>query len=80
VFRYSSEGNTRTLFYSSKVDDVRQLYPDRPILGKLSDETRLIVSEPLNDLEGIWNEIPESTLGIIREGQDELHAFAPITP
>ena len=46
-------------------------------MHNLSDETRLVVSEPLGDLAGVWNEVPESTCGIVQEGQDELRPFAP---
>lgn len=77
VFRYSSEGQTRSLYYSSTIETLREQYPDNPVFQKLSDETRLIVSEPLGDLAGVWNEIPEASYGIVREGQDELGAFTP---
>ena len=60
AFRYSSEGDSRSLFFSTAVETLRAQYPDNPILHGLSDETRLIVSEPLGDLEGAWNEVPES--------------------
>ena len=46
-------------------------------LGAFSDETRVIVSEPLGDLPGAWNEVPESHVGIVQPGQDELLPFAP---
>ena len=80
AFRYSSERNSRSLFFSTAVDTLRAQYPDNPILHGLSDETRLIVSEPLGDLEGAWNEVPESSWGVVQEGQDELHAFEPRPP
>ena len=44
---------------------------------ELSDETRIVVSEPLGDLAGAWNEVPESSYGVIQEGEDELHPFTP---
>jgi hypothetical protein len=62
-FRYSSEGKSRSLFYSTKVDTLRAQYPHNPVLHGLSDETRLVVSEPLGDLVGAWNEVPESSYG-----------------
>ena len=77
AFRYSSEGKSRSLFYSTRVDTLRAQYPDNPVLHGLSDETRLVVSEPLGDLAGAWNEVPESSYGIVQEGQDELRPFAP---
>jgi glutamine amidotransferase len=77
AFRYSSEGSSRSLYYSTRVETLKEQYPDSPVLHQLSDESRLIVSEPLGDLAGVWNEVPESTVGIVREGQDELRPFTP---
>jgi predicted glutamine amidotransferase len=77
VFRYSSERDSRTLYFSTRMDDLKALYPDAHELASLSDETRLIVSEPLGDLPGVWNEVPESHVGIVRVGEDELQPFAP---
>ena len=77
AFRYSSEGKSRSLFYSTAVATLRQQYPDNPVMHNLSDETRLVVSEPLGDLAGVWNEVPESMCGIVQEGQDELRPFTP---
>ncbi|MFJ3922553.1 class II glutamine amidotransferase [Streptomyces sp. NPDC090022] len=76
-FRYSSQGTSRSLFYSSRVDTLRNLHPDVAFLQEVSDETRLVVSEPLGDLPGAWNEVPESTYGIVQPGHDELLPFVP---
>ena len=43
-------------------------------------EARLVVSEPLGDLPGAWNEVPESSAGIVRPGSDLLQEFVPIAP
>jgi len=80
AFRYSSEGRSRTLYYSTKIETLRELYPEMALLHDLDDESRLVVSEPLGDVPGVWNEVPESSWGVIREGQDELHPFAPQPP
>jgi glutamine amidotransferase len=80
AFRYSSEGTSRSLFYSTDVSTLRHQYPDNPVLHGLSDETRIVVSEPLGDLAGAWNEVPESSYGVIQEGQDELRPFTPRSP
>jgi predicted glutamine amidotransferase len=77
AFRYSSEGKSRSLYYSTSMHTVREMYPDRPRLQEVSDETRIIVSEPIVDLPGAWNEVPESSYGVIQEGEDELHEFRP---
>ena len=50
------------------------------MLRELSVESRLIVSEPLGDLDGAWNEVPESSYGVVRPGADELHPFTPRPP
>jgi glutamine amidotransferase len=80
AFRYSSERSSRSLFYSTNVPTLRALHPEVEILGTLSDESRLVVSEPLRDLPGAWNEVPESSYGVVQAGQDELHAFVPQVP
>jgi predicted glutamine amidotransferase len=80
AFRYSSEGASRSLFYSTAVSTLRAQHPDNPVLHELSDETRLIVSEPIGDLLGAWNEVPESHWGVVQEGQDELRPFTPRAP
>jgi glutamine amidotransferase len=79
AFRYSSEHDSRSLFYSTAVDTLREQYPDNPALHGLSHDTRLIVSEPLGDLAGAWNEVPESTCGIVQAGHGELRPFTPRT-
>jgi len=79
AFRYSSEGKSRSLFFSTDVRALRELYPDNEELRNFGDESRLVVSEPLGDLPGVWNEVPESSYGVIQPGQDELHPFAPTT-
>jgi predicted glutamine amidotransferase len=80
AFRYSSEGQSRSLFFSTDVRTLRAMYPENELLRELSDESRLVVSEPLGDeLPGAWNEVPESSYGVIQPGQDELHEFTPAT-
>ena len=80
AFRYSSVGQSRSLYYSTTVETLRDLYPDNPVFQTLSEETRLIVSEPLGELAGVWQEVPEASCGIIRPGQDELRSFTPKAP
>jgi glutamine amidotransferase len=77
AFRYSSEGQSRSLYFSTRMDALRELHPELAELGALSDETRVIVSEPLGDLAGVWNEAPEGHVGIVQPGQDELRPFTP---
>jgi glutamine amidotransferase len=78
AFRYSSEGDSRSLWFSTRMDQLKAMYPES-LLEQLSDETRVVVSEPLGDLAGAWQEVPESSCGIVREGEDELRPFTPRT-
>ena len=78
AFRYSSERESRSLFYSTDVRTLRTMYPENELLREVGDEARLVVSEPLGDaLPGAWNEVPEASYGVIQPGQDELHPFTP---
>jgi glutamine amidotransferase len=79
-FRYSSEHDSRSLYFSTDVIALRRIHPELEILSRLGDETRLIVSEPLRDLEGAWHEVPESSAGVIRPGRDEVRPFHPVAP
>ena len=80
AFRYSSKGESRSLFFSTDLRTLRELYPDNEEIHNLDDESRLVVSEPLGDLPGVWNEVPESSYGVIQPGDDELHRFEPAVP
>jgi predicted glutamine amidotransferase len=80
AFRYSSEGRSRSLFHSTDVSTLRAQYPDNPTLHELSDDARLVVSEPLGDLHGAWREVPESTCVVVHGGGEELRPFVPAEP
>jgi predicted glutamine amidotransferase len=76
--RYSTEGRSRTLFHSRDVEAVRHLYPENARIQRLRDSDRIVMSEPLADLPGAWQEIPESTfLTIAPGGEDETRPFTP---
>jgi predicted glutamine amidotransferase len=77
ALRYSTERRSRSLFVSADAEAVRRLHPDNPRLQRLRDEDRLVVSEPLADLPGVWQEIPESTILVVQPGPDEQHEFRP---
>ena len=80
AFRYSSERQSRTLFYTTDVPTLRRMYPERAMLREFSDDARLIVSEPLGDVAGVWNEVPESTCGVVGPGGAEMRPFQPRAP
>lgn len=80
IFRYSSEHRSRSLFFSTDVAKLRALHPEVEALNELGDETRFVVSEPLRDLEGAWNEVPESSAGVVGPGGYEIKSFLPVVP
>ena len=59
---------------------LRTLYPGRQLFQDVSDNARLIVSEPLGDVAGVWNEVPESTYGIVGPDYAEMRPFEPKAP
>lgn len=78
AFRYSSEGRSRSLYFSTRVGTLRALHPEATFLQNISDETRLVVSEPVGDLPGAWHEVPEGSCGLVQLGHDVLQPFAPL--
>jgi glutamine amidotransferase len=80
VFRYSSEGRSRSLFFTGNIGTLRGLYPEREVLFEVSEDARLVVSEPIGDLPGAWNEVPESSYGVVGGGEDRLARFTVKPP
>jgi glutamine amidotransferase len=80
AIRYSSEHASRTLYVSADRETVQALHPDNPRFARLTDEDRIVVSEPLSDLPGVWLEVPESTVLVIQPGADERLGFHPQAP
>jgi glutamine amidotransferase len=75
--RYSSEGQSRSLFHSSSFQQLHALYPDDPRIEAAGANAFLVLSEPLADLPGWWQEIPESTAVVARGGEIERYPFKP---
>jgi len=80
AFRYSSAHQSRSLFHSTDVSTLKHQYPDNPMLHQLSDDSRLVVSEPLGDLQGAWREVPESSYVVVHGAGEDLHPFEPVSP
>jgi glutamine amidotransferase len=78
--RYSSEAVSRTLFHNTCVRHLRQLYPDNPQIAALDDDAFLLLSEPLTEMPGAWEEVPEATAIIAGHGQVTHYPFAPVPP
>ncbi|WP_088137997.1 class II glutamine amidotransferase [Achromobacter xylosoxidans] len=78
--RYSSEADSRTLFHNTCVRHLRQLYPDNPQIAALDDDAFLLLSEPLTEMPGAWEEVPEATAIIAGGGTVAHYPFAPVPP
>ncbi|SMF21281.1 glutamine amidotransferase [Alteromonadaceae bacterium Bs31] len=80
AFRYSSEGDSRSLFYSNSADEIKALYPDNLRARDLTSNMRAVVSEPLSDLQGVWLPVDESTMLIVEQGDVSMQPFKPHAP
>jgi predicted glutamine amidotransferase len=77
AFRYSTEGNSRSLFHSANRDATMEIAPEA---GRISRDARAIVSEPFDDLEAEWVAVPEASFLTITRGKVTCESFAPIAP
>jgi glutamine amidotransferase len=79
AFRYSSEHESRTLFCTKTVADLRKILGEegRHRLDMIADNARAIVSEPFNDVPDAWIEVPESSFVTIEAGEFTRQDFAP---
>jgi hypothetical protein len=46
---------------------------------QVSEDSHMVVSEPLGDIPGVWNEVSEATCRIVGQGHDEQRPFHPRT-
>jgi len=75
--RYSSEANSRSLFHSTDVRHLKQLYPDEPRIAALDDDAYMLLSEPLVELPGAWEDVPEATAIVAGGGRVQSYPFMP---
>jgi glutamine amidotransferase len=76
--RYASNGDARTLYHSADAESIRHLHPENERFQRLSEDDRLVVSEPFSDLPGVWAPVPQATgLTVRRGGVLEQRPFAP---
>ena len=80
AFRYASDGQARSLYYSSAIETLRAQFPDNPVFAAVTDDTRLVVSEPQGSLSGIWQEFPQASSCCIRSGESDMRPFSPVFP
>jgi glutamine amidotransferase len=78
--RYASGPVVNSLFVTADASAVRALYPGDARFQQFSDEARAVVSEPLGDLPGLWNEVPAGTALVVQPGEDARVPFTPQTP
>ncbi|MGF6598342.1 putative glutamine amidotransferase [Paraburkholderia sp. GAS448] len=78
--RYSSESQSRSLFHSTSIRHLRELYPEDARMKAVGDDAYLVLSEPLVDLPGAWEEIPESTAVVTKGPNIEQFSFNPALP
>ena len=78
--RYSSEGASRSLFHSTSMRALRELYPDDPRFVEVGNDAFMVLSEPLTDLPGAWEEVPDSSALVARGGAIAARLFVPQQP
>lgn len=75
--RYSTAGDSRSLFHSAHRDVTMEIAPEA---GRFSRDARAVVSEPLSDLEAEWIPVPEASFLTITKGNVSCEPFTPIPP
>jgi predicted glutamine amidotransferase len=78
--RYSTQRKSRTLFHSVDVQTIQELYGDDRVLHPFPADARVVASEPMGELPGIWQPIDESTALIVADGEVNYQPFVPSVP
>ncbi len=78
--RYATSGDVNTLYVSEDVETIRLLYPEAERFDHLEHGARVVVSEPLGDLPGVWREVePGTALHVTHQGL-KVSDFRPQPP
>ena len=79
AFRYSTVGQSPTLYYSRAWDALSSVAPPegRERLERFPRNARVVVSEPLVDLPDAWAPVPESSWIVLEDGRVEVNSFGP---
>lgn len=78
AIRYATQGTPRSLYHSL---EMRALYALLPGLEEdFAPDSRVVVSEPLSDLDEAWEEIPASSVVRLCDGNIESRPFDPRPP
>lgn len=75
--RYSSDRQSRTLYHSRSIRDLREL---NPTFARYSEDAIVVVSEPMNDVMDQWEEILESTVLVVAGSEVSTRPFKPRPP
>jgi len=78
--RYSTERNSRTLFHSMDVRTIHELYGADRLAQPFPADARVVASEPMGELPGIWQPIDESSALIVVDGEVDYRPFVPSIP
>jgi glutamine amidotransferase len=76
--RYATRGQARSLYRSTDVAALRAAFPEEERLRRIPDNAHLIVSEPLGDLPGAWEEIPAGSYVVASTEGKEQRPFVPV--
>lgn len=74
-FRYASDGQAPTLYYSPDVEELYKVNPE--IKGQFGSSARAIVSEPIGVSQSLWPEVPQSSVAVVKKGDIDIRTFQP---
>jgi predicted glutamine amidotransferase len=78
--RYASGPVANTLHHSADLTSLRQLYPTDERFAHFSAHARVVVSEPLVALPGLWHEVPAGSALTVDGDRFEQVPFTPRPP
>ncbi len=73
--RYASDQQAPTLYHSTDVQDIYKINPETQ--GLFGEDARAIVSEPAGVYAEMWEEVPQASIAIVREGDFSIQKFKP---
>ncbi len=76
--RYASGGEAPSLYRSRGCAPLCAIHPEGE--GRFAEGCTVVVSEPLTDLADGWEEIPDSSVLMVEQGEARIFPFQPLRP
>ena len=72
--RYATHGRQKSLYISEEIEALREIDGGRE---DIPDDAIIVLSEPLDDCEAHWREVPDNSFVTVANNEIQISDFSP---